>query len=638
MTLRSFAIGIILLVSLTIGMTYNDYVAKNTPLTGAINLPVVVAFLVIIFSAVVNPLLRCFRPKWVFSQAEIVVIWCLLAAGLTIPSFGVLRYMLPMMVSPFYYAASGSEWDKAFYEHIPDWLVPSKDPQSPIVTMFFEGTYGEAVPWGAWVVPFFGWGIMLMGVFLVMFCMTAIIRKQWVQYERLSFPIARIPLEISTPPESGRFFNALLRCPLTWVGAAVPIGFWGLHVLNQFYPWVPVIPNSSWAYWGVFNGIFGSGWQGHFNIYFLTIGVMFLLPTDISLSLWLFFVLGAVQRSIRQELGYVGGGFGLQQQAGAYFAFAALALWTMRGHLKDVFRKAFFRAKDVDDSDEGLPYTFAVFGWIVGVVIVVGWFSFIGCSPLVALVIVMISCVAFLVLARVVAQCGMIHTAFRPGPLMIARDFVGAANIGPKGLTAATFYQASLFADQREVLMPSLLNNSRMAEKKLSLRKLFMAMMVAVVISYTVGYFSQIGGYYKNGLGEENSYHACNYPRGQLDQLATAAGSDEGLLRIGPGGAAQVLAGGAAFALVHFLRSRLYWWPVHPIGLLTIRTWPLQALWLSIFLGWLCKALSQKYAPGPAMTKVRYFFLGMIMGDVTITMTASIVGLIVQRQLLWNMS
>jgi len=32
-----------------------------------------------------------------------------------------------------------------------------------------------------------------------MFCITAIIRKQWVEHERLSFPLAQIPLEITRP-------------------------------------------------------------------------------------------------------------------------------------------------------------------------------------------------------------------------------------------------------------------------------------------------------------------------------------------------------------------------------------------------------------------------------------------------------
>jgi len=42
------------------------------------------------------------------------------------------------MVAPFYYTGNQARW-AVFYEHIPDWLVPSKDPNSDVVTMFFEG-------------------------------------------------------------------------------------------------------------------------------------------------------------------------------------------------------------------------------------------------------------------------------------------------------------------------------------------------------------------------------------------------------------------------------------------------------------------------------------------------------------------
>jgi len=635
MTRRSFTVGLIFVVAFTLAIAHDG----NTPYTGANSFPVLVVFLVIVFSAAVNPVLRRWWPERVFSRAEIVVVWCMLAAGLTVPSCGVLRFLLPFMVAPFYYGTEGGPWDKAFFHHIPDWLVPSKNPHSPIVTMFYEGVGDKAVPLGPWLVPFFGWGVMLMAAFLLMFCMTAIIRKQWVEHERLSFPLARIPLEIAAPPEPGRLFNALFRSPWMWAGAAIPICFWGLHIANSFWPSVPFIPNQTWAWWGVFAGMFpGGAWHGHFMIFFLAIGVMFLLPKDVSLSLWLFFILGAAQRAIRLKLGYIGGEFGWQQQAGGYFAFAAIAIWVMRRHLKDVFRKAFLGAPDVDDSAEGLSYRFALFGGMAAVLVIVGWLCCIGCDPLPALLLVGVSCVAFLVMSRFIAQCGLYHISFRPQPLQIVQDFVGNSNIGPKGLTAMTFYQVGLFADQREVLMPSLVNNTKMAEKKLNLRKLFAAMMLAVAISYSLGYFTQVHEYYKAGAPSGDSYHGASVPRGACDHLAKAVAGEEGILNIGPSGVTQVLVGAGAFVAVHALRSRFYWWPVHPVGLLTIRGWPLQALWVSIFIAWLCKALAQKYTRGTMMVKVRYFFLGLIIGDVLIGMFSTILGLIVQRSLIWNIS
>lgn len=627
MTFRSFAIGFVLLVVLTLVSSYHG----SNVITGATQFPMIVAFLLIVFSAVINPILRRRKSDKIFTQAEMAVMWCMLAAGLTVPSCGVMRYLLPMLVAPFYFAAEGSTWPEAFYQHIPDWLVPSKDINSPIVMMFYEGAGDDPVPLkmlSAWVVPFFTWGIMLMAAFLLMFCIAAIIRKQWVEYERLSFPLARIPMEITAPPEEGRFFNALFRSKLMWMGAAIPIFFWGLHIMKGFVPSFPVINQVNWELWGVFAGIFGAGWQGWATIIFLAVGITFLLPTDVSLSLWLFYLLGAVQRTIRIKWGYAGGGgkFDFQQQLGGYFAFAAVALWTMRHHLKDVFRKAFFGADDVDDSREGMSYRFAVFGGIFGVAVIVGWFWKIGCNPLVALVVVGISCVAFLVLSRFVAQCGLYHSAFRPQPLSIAQDLVGNVNMGPKGLTAATFFQVSLLADEREVLMPAVINSTKVAEKKLNLRKIFAAMMLAVVVSYSISFFAQVYGYYKAGAPSEGSYHAVSIPRGHSERLASSVREDTGALNIGRRGVQHILIGAGTFALVHGLRARFYWWPVHPVGLLMIRTWPMQFGWLSVFIGWLCKVLAQKYTRGRMMGTVRYFFLGLIIGEVLMSMLRTVLG------------
>ncbi|HUU69130.1 MAG TPA: DUF6785 family protein [Planctomycetota bacterium] len=636
MTRRCFLAGVLLLLAIIAAMTYNDHALGNTPLTGGIHLPLVVAFLAIVFSALVNPILRRVAPRQVFSQAEIIVIWSMLAAGLTIPSCGVLRYLLPMLVAPFYFAGEGTAWQRAFHEHVPAWLVPSKDPLSPVVTMFYEGARGKPVPWDSWITPFFGWGVMLMAVFFVMFCLTSIVRRQWVEHERLTFPLARIPLEITAPPESGRMLNALFRNPATWLGVAIPVCFWGMAIVQKFYPWFPRINNANYDVIRVLHTM--NGWQGLFNIYFLALGVTFMLPTDVSLSLWLFFVLGNVQRIIRYRYGLVGQEFDLQQQAGGYFAFAGIAIWTMRRHLRDVFRRALLGARDVDDSAEALPYRVAVFGGLLGAAVVVGWLCLAGCPLPVAVLVVLISCLGFLVLSRFVAQCGLIHVSFRPSAMPITEDLAGASTIGPRGLTSLTFYEAAIFGDQRETLMPSVLNSTRMAENRLSLRKLFAAMAVAVVISYSLAYFLQVWAFYRFGAGGENGYCTYHYPRNSLNHLASAVGTKEGILNIGWPGVRHLAIGAGAFVLVDLLRRRFCWWPIHPIGLLTIRTWPMIALWVSIFIGWACKALAQRYARGPMMVRLRFFFLGVIIGDILITMTGGLIGMIVGRQLIWTTS
>ena len=147
MTFRSFITGLVLLVIIAYAITFNDYKLANVSFSYGNHLPMVVVFLAIMFGVAVNPLIRLVNRECVFRQGEVLTVWCMVAAGVGIPAFGLLRLMLPFMIAPYYYGAAGSKWETFFYEHVPSWLVPSRDPNSPIVKMFYEGTHGKDVPY-----------------------------------------------------------------------------------------------------------------------------------------------------------------------------------------------------------------------------------------------------------------------------------------------------------------------------------------------------------------------------------------------------------------------------------------------------------------------------------------------------------
>ena len=644
MTTRSFIVGLVLLVTIAYLITFNDYKYASVSLSYGNHLPMVVVFLMVLFSVFINPILRLMNKAWVFSQKEVLVIWCMVAAGVGVPAFGLLRLMLPFMVAPFYYGSADSKWAKFFYDYVPNWLVPSKDPNSPIVRMFYEGARDKPIPYEAWVIPFFTWGIMIMGFFLMIFCFAAIIRKQWVEHERLSFPLAQVPLEITREPDQGRFFNSLFRSPILWIGAALPIFFWTMAGVQKFLPWFPFIDNVSWPLTGLFGQF--TGWRGLVIFYFMPIGVSFLLSTEVSLSLWLFFILSNVQRILRIRIGYTGGeDFEVKQQVGGYLMFAAIVLWTMRHHLRDVLCKAFTGAKDVDDSQEGLSYRFAVFGFIVGAAVVGGWLCVIGCPVWVAAIFLGVVCIALLVLSRLIAQCGLllVQMSVPAGPLSIVQDFLGDKVIGPGGLTGITFHQSAFYGDQREVMMPTLVNNTKVAERRLSLRKVFYAMMIAVAAAYCVSYWFQVQGYYTFGASSVSRYSYEMYPKTSLDRLTSSIETPKQPLNFGTTGDVtfdvtlrgikHMAAGAGAVFLIFILRSTFYWWFIHPLGILTAQTYPMQMLWVSIFIGWLCKSIAQRYARGPMMEKVKHLFIGLIVGDAIVAMFWSIFGLILGKGL-----
>jgi hypothetical protein len=48
-------------------------------------------------------------------------------------------------------------------------------------------------------------------------------------------------------------------------------------------------------------------------------------------------------------------------------------------------------------------------------------------------------------------------------------------------------------------------------------------------------------------------------------------------------------------------RSRLLWFPLHPVGILMCVPFAMYSMWFSIFLGWLCKVLITRFG-GPTPT------------------------------------
>jgi hypothetical protein len=75
--------------------------------------------------------------------------------------------------------------------------------------------------------------------------------------------------------------------------------------------------------------------------------------------------------------------------------------------------------------------------------------------------------------------------------------------------------------------------------------------------------------------------------------------------------------GMALTALMFVARSRFLWFPFHPLGYLVSLTYPVQALWLSFFIAWLCKVLINRFAGSDAVKRATPFFLGLALGDVT---------------------
>ena len=106
-----------------------------------------------------------------------------------------------VMSYAYRFATPENDWEALLFRHLPPWLVIA---DAGLVKDFYEGEVGffSGGYWRRWAVPILSWSVVVLLLIAMFFCLTIIIRKQWVENEKLAYPIIRIPLEVST--RSGR--------------------------------------------------------------------------------------------------------------------------------------------------------------------------------------------------------------------------------------------------------------------------------------------------------------------------------------------------------------------------------------------------------------------------------------------------
>src|SRR5262249_29001530 len=151
---------------------------------------------------------------------------------------------------------------------------------------------GRGVPWGLWMVPLAAWTVHALLLYAAFFFLVALLRRPWIEHERLTFPLVQVPLEIvgrERVPTGGREF---FGNPWTWAGILLPVCIHSANALHNFYPSLPPalttpIPIGQALVdrpWSVLSG-------ARIYVHFAAVGLAYLLAGDVSLSLWVFWAL-----------------------------------------------------------------------------------------------------------------------------------------------------------------------------------------------------------------------------------------------------------------------------------------------------------------------------------------------------------
>ncbi|UCC67301.1 MAG: hypothetical protein JSV79_09210 [Armatimonadota bacterium] len=627
-TRRSVLLGLLLAGGLCALTPYNDYVVGNTYIAG--NHFPVGAVAVLLLLALLNLAAFRLRGRALLSIRETAVIYIIIMVTSGIPSSGLLRYMIPCGTVPYYYASPGNQWEQLFWNRIPTWMAV---PDVQASAWFWEGLpEGARLPWRLWWVMMSRWSIFFGALWVMMICLSALVRKQWADRERLTFPLVQFPVEVlrqhERGPSAGFFTNRLV-----WIGAGA---VFLIHLINGLHQHFPALPNIP-TFWDFDQYLPDRPWNAatpiYLGLYFSAVGFGYLLSLEVAAGFWVSVLFIKAEGVVLSALGHEGtsawsgviSDITRSQQMGGLLAIAFVIFWLLRGTIADAFRRAFTRAHDPADDREPISYRWTVFGFLVGFGIALWWLLAAGMTPHFALAHLIIFVAICLVLTRIIAEAGMLMTHLIFNPVDYLLLFGGTTAVGPTNLTVLTFVDCALTWDLREFLMPSVLNAFRFGEiEGVSTRRLVSTIALALLVCVIISVPAYLLTFYKLGAFQANNVVELeHHPTRFFRLLATRLQNPD---RPATVQYISMLTGGLIVAALSWLRLNFVWWPIHPLGFVMATSWASLCLWFSLFLGWLFKLITIRYTGLRGYVQFRPLFMGVILGDVLGALLWIIVG------------
>jgi len=609
---RAVLIGALCCLAIAAGEPYGVLVLRGSPLAADFSAGAAL-FLFFLLALLLNPMARLLAGAGL-RPGELATIYIMMIVAAAIPSWGFTMNLIPLMGGFFYYATPENNWASQILPHLPSWLVPADHAS---VWKLFEGrARGEGVPWGFWLSPLLAWSLFITTLYFVTLCLLVVLRKQWMEREKLLFPLAILPLELSLCQE-GRLLPPLLRNPLTWMGFFIPATINSINALHAYFNFIPSINLSS-----AMPLLRNSVWL-NFTPRFEVIGLSYLLSLDVSFGVWCFAVLAHFQTGVERLVGWsIGPTQPFSDPApptvahlalGALFFLVGASFWNARSHLKDVVRRALGRAPHIDDGDELLSYRTAVLGALAGSLLCAGWLVAAGLNLLSAGVFLLSALAIFVGLARIISQTGLAYGRATVAAPIFTVNALGAPAVGSAGLTTLGLNFAWA-ADIRTFVMASAATGLKLASEaglERESRRLFWAILLAILatlagsawvilkLAYTYGGINLVGWQF---IGLPS--FAGNWIIQNINNPQPAH----------PWHLGFTTAGALLMGLLTYVKGRFVGFPLHPIGMTLGLTHPIYHVWFSVFAAWLLKAIVLKYGGARAYLRLRPFFLGMTLG------------------------
>ena len=572
-----------------------------------------------------NSVIKRIKPQLVFTQSELITIYVMLNIGASLVGHDSIQILVSLMPYAGYFATKENGWNQLFAKDLPDWLVV-KDHAS-VKHFYTGGNLFDPANYGPWLVPVLWWSafiIVLGGMFL---CLNVLLRKQWTEREKLSYPLVQLPLDMTAEGAP------LFREKLFWYGFLIVAALDIIQGLSQLYPSIPHLPIKMGDQAMLFKT---RPWNniGPFPIQFYPfgIGLGMLLPVDLLFSCWFFFLVWKAELILTSYFGLntiPNMPFTGEQSLGAYLGICLFSIMVSRKHFIDLFKHLLGKKTDIDDKGEPIPYKAAMWFLILGSAFLAGFAHKAGMSGWLIIVFFAIFFAMSIAITRMRVELGPpAHDLHAAGPDTIIPGILGPQALGTQNLSVFTLFFWFNRA-YRSHPMPFQLEGFKMAERThTSYRGLFVAIAIATVFGTFAAFFVILHMLYIYGAGSSTLgppnvalvYGIEPWYRMDAWTKMPVLGDVNRAIAIGVGFVITLV--------LNSLRMRLGWFPFHPVGYAVSSSWALQMLWMPMLIAWIIKLTILRYGGLGLYRRALPFFLGVILAECVVGSLWTIHGII----------
>ncbi len=639
---RAYIIAIFLAVLICALTPFNNVYRNATPLGGGY-FPLAPFYLLFWLTVITALSRKLFKIKTLLSGTELLFTWGLMILVSGIAYTGFARTFFINLTAPYYFASVENRWQEVLHPFLLKNLFPQ---DGKAIEMLYNGIDGgqdmgwlelaSNVPWHTWALPFLSWGVFMFICYFLILCLIHMITRQAMENERMNFPLLIVPKMMQSALDQDKL-SSFFGNRFLLIGLGIPFCLHLLNGLNFYFPSFPqintlILAGPYFPKQGILTGFI------KLKLYFYPafIGFAFLASKQVSFSFWFFFILGAFFTGILSVTGYsfpaseLGTTFGPTlarpeetQMIGAFIVFAIFLIWLARFHFIEMAKNALRFGQGNNNSthtDDKLAFWGTGFGFITLMI----WFSFHGVSIFQSIVLITFFILFTMVATRVICQGGVTYFTLTVAPLDAVNTIFGLKIFSSVALILAGISQKILFVDLRESVAPSILHARRITRHTGGQGKIAFAIFMAMILCLMVSAIAMILLCYRYGIRDLQLDWATRTTVSMYNNLFPLLQNT-----IEQGDSIRLFAaiGAVVMGILVICYHRFYWWPLHPIGYLMVYSSAMKILWLSFFIGWVFNTLCMRYGGVILYKKMRYFFVGLIMGDFLMGGTWAIIGL-----------